>query len=68
MKIPKYIQVLIDQREKYAIKFVETDYRLAEWLEKGNIMVMEYDIHGGCESLVNPSDSANRIREAIKNS
>lgn len=68
MKIPKYIQVLIDQRERYAIKYVETDYQLSEWLDKHNIMVMDYDIYGGCESIVNPTDSANRIKEAIKNS
>lgn len=67
MKIPKYIENLIDRRAGLAALLNHADRKLGEWLEKNGINVEEYDIHGGCEMYVNPWASADRIKQAIKN-
>lgn len=66
MKIPKYIEKLIDRRERLAAELNSADLSLAEWLEKNNIVVEDYDIHGGAEMYINPYSSAKRIKEAIR--
>lgn len=66
MKIPKYIEKIIEQRCKLAFELNSKDFELSEWLEKNEIEVSTDDIFGGCEMYVNPSDSANRIRKAIE--
>lgn len=67
MKIPKYIEVLIEKREKLAAELISTDWKLSEWLEKNGVDVEECDTRGGCEMYVNPWDSAARIKRAIEN-
>lgn len=66
MKIPKYIEKLIEKRARLAALLNHADYKLAEWLEKNGVVVEECDIHGGCEMYVNPWDSARRVEQAIK--
>lgn len=67
MKIPKYIEVLIEKREKLAAELISTDWKLSEWLEKNEVDVEECDTRGGCEMYVNPFASAIRIKQAIEN-
>ncbi|MCI8993152.1 MAG: hypothetical protein HFG80_10620 [Eubacterium sp.] len=66
MKIPKYIEKLIEKRAGLAALLNHADYKLAEWLKKNGVEVEEYDIYGGCEMYVNPWDSAKRVKKAIE--
>lgn len=66
MKIPKYIEKLIERRAGFAVLLNDADWKLAEWLERKGIEVEEFDIYGGCEIYRNPWDSADRIKQAIK--
>lgn len=66
MKIPKYIENLIDRRAGLAVLLKHADHKLGEWLEKNGVNVEGYDIYGGCEMYVNPWNSADRIKQAIK--
>ncbi len=66
MKIPKYIEKLINRRAGLAVLLNHADAKLAEWLEKKGVDVEEYDIYGGCEIYANPWGSANRIKQAIR--
>ena len=67
MKCPKYMSELCIKRAKAAEKFCAYDWEIAEFLDKHHIYVEDYDIHTGCESIVNPRASSNRIIEAIEN-
>ena len=66
MRIPKYIEALIQRRADLAFNLSIADYKLCEWLDKNGIIVEDYDIMTGCEMYVNPYDSARRIRQAIR--
>lgn len=66
MEIPKRIIHIIERRMKAAYTFSEMDMELGEWLTKKGIEVEPCDVFGGVEAIVNPSDSAERIIEAIK--
>lgn len=67
MKIPKYVEKLIERRAKLASDLNSVDSQLTSWLEKNNLLdkVEEYDVMTGCEMYVNPYASADRIREVI---
>lgn len=67
MKIPKYVEKLIERRAKLASDLNSVDNQLTSWLEKNNLLdkVEEYDVMTGCEMYVNPYASADRIREVI---
>ena len=69
MKCPKYIEDLCKKRAEYACKFMKCDGEIAKWLEKHNLLseVEDYDILTGCESIVNPDSSSERIIAVIKN-
>lgn len=66
MKCPKYIKDLCYRRANAAGKFIGYDYKIYEWLEEHNIEVNSYDILTGCESIVNPYSSSDRIIKAIE--
>lgn len=68
MKIPKYVQGLIDRRCKLADQLAGVCYDLDKWLDKNNIECETCDTHGGVEIYVNPCSSRQRIMNAIKNS
>ena len=68
MKIPKYVQDLIDRRCYLAAQLAEVGWKLDEWLDKNNIVCESYDTHTGVEIYCNPYSSRHRIIEAIKNS
>ena len=67
MKIPKYIDEALKKRTKAAMAFNEHDWIISDWLDKNGISDdLDFeDFHGGVESVVNPRESENRIREAI---
>lgn len=65
MEIPKYIDRLINTRASLASQFNDTDCKLSKWLDKNGIEAESCDYHGGVEALVNPWDSAKRVRQAI---
>lgn len=67
MKIPKYIDKLIERRVKLAESLNSADYLLSEFIVKNKIDVAEYDYATGIEMYANPCASAERIREAIRN-
>lgn len=66
MKCPKYIKDLCYKRAIVAAKFTSYDYKIYQWLEEHNIQVEDYDILTGCESIVNPFLSSERIIKAIE--
>lgn len=66
MKIPKYIEKMIDKRASYAAEIASIDIKLDEWLCEYGIAVEECDICGGVEEYVNPWASAQRIKKAIE--
>lgn len=66
MKCPKYIKDLCYKRAKMADKFSQYDWEIADYLDKHNIEVEDYDINTGCESICNPYASSERIIQAIE--
>lgn len=67
MKVPKYIEKLIDRRAALADSLNDADCKLGKWLEKNEVDVEECDIYGGCEMYVNPWGAAYRIKQAVEN-
>lgn len=67
MEIPKYILKALERRQKAAYIFNEADLLITEFINKHNIEAESYDYCGGVEAIVNPDNSASRIREAIYN-
>ena len=65
MQIPKTVEQMILRRERLAIQLDDAMNALDHWLDKNGINTEECDTHGGVEVYVNPSDSAERIRQAI---
>lgn len=66
MKIPKYINKLLNQRAKAAMDFLVADSKIVEWLDKNDIEVSSDHILTGACSLCEPSDSIEIIREYIR--
>ena len=62
MNCPKYIKDKILLRAKYAIKFMELDNEIAEWMQSNNID-SEYSLPGYVES---PCGGYSAAREVIK--
>ena len=67
MKIPKYIDELLDRRAKLAELLNSVDCEVTKWIDKHGIEVEDYDYATGYEMYANPYVSADRVREAIKN-
>ena len=69
MRCPNYIRKALIKRAKCAATFTDLDLEISEWLEKNDLLnlIEDYDIHGGCESYVNPYDSSFRILKVIEN-
>lgn len=66
MKIPKYIDMLLEKRAKSAMDFMNCDSKIVEWLEKNNVEVSTDHILSGACSLIEPYSSINHIRECIR--
>lgn len=67
MKIPKYVQKLIDRRCKLADELAEVSYALDVWLDENGIQCEMYDTHTGVEIYCDPYSSKQRIINAILN-
>ena len=67
MQIPKNIEKLIERRERLAYQLDKVVGELDDWLDKNDIVAEDCDTHGGVEIYVNPTDSAERIRQCILN-
>ena len=65
MKIPKYVQKLIDRRCKLADQLAIVCWELDEWLDKNKIECETCDTHTGVEIYCNPCSSKMRIMKAI---
>lgn len=65
MRIPKYIDEALRKRVNAAYKFSDYDCIVSDFIEKNGIELdtMHYGL--GCESLVNPDNSAEAVQEAI---
>jgi hypothetical protein len=68
MEVPKYVEEMIKRRERLAMQLDDVCRDLDTWLDKNDIETEMRDTHGGVEIYVNPTESAQRIREAIKKS
>ena len=67
MKINGYVEKLIERRERLAKQLQVACNNLDYYLDRNGIETESYDTHGGVEIYVNPTESAERIREAIRN-
>ena len=67
MKIPKYIEEALRKRSKASVMLSKFDYIVTKFIEEHNIYVDEYDYNGGCEAIINPYESEERIKTAILN-
>ena len=67
MKIPKYINKLLDRRVRLAEDLNSVDCKITKWITNNNIEVEEYEYNTGVEMYANPYASADRIRKAIEN-
>lgn len=67
MKIPKYIEKLLDRRAKLAADLNSVDVKITEYICKHEIEVEIYDYASGVEMYANPYASVERVKEAIRN-
>lgn len=67
MKIPKYIEAALQRRVRAAFNFLSADDVISEFIEKNNIEIDPEDYGCGVDSLLNPRESAEAIRNAILN-
>lgn len=65
MRIPKYIDEALRKRANAAFRFLQHDVVVSEFIEKHNIDINFEDYGGGVESITNPYESENAVREAI---
>lgn len=65
MRIPKYIDEMLERKARVAEKYNELEYQIDTWLRKNNIEIELCDDSGGTEGIVNPRDSIARIRQCI---
>lgn len=66
MKIPKYIDRLLEKRARSADIFRSCDSQIVAWLEKNNIIVDDGDIMTGAISICEPYTSISNIRMCIE--
>ena len=65
MKIPKYVENLIDKRQKLAEKLMIISCELDEWLIKNDIHMGEEYTCTGCMIYCEPENAAQCVREDI---
>ena len=66
MIIPAYIEKALQRRAKAAESFFTNDRIISKFIEKNNISADSSDYGGGVDSLFNPAESNDRLRENIK--
>ena len=67
MKIPKYVERLIQRRERLAWELMSVSSDLDEWLEKNNIPTGTAYTLSGCMIYCEPGAAARLVREDILN-
>ena len=67
MKIPKYVQKMIDDRYKYACKLATVSSELDDWLDKHNIPCDDDYIHTGCMIYCEPWNARRCVEDDILN-
>ena len=65
MKIPKYIQKLIDQRYNLAQRLAEVSFKLDEWIDDNNICVSEDAYRTGVLIYTEPFAAQKIVESAI---
>ena len=64
-RIPARIRKVIADRTKAAQKFMALDAELVDWMIEQDVDITHWklrdNIHGGCESIVNPKASEENI-------
>ena len=70
MKATRYIKLAIRSRANHAMRFLEQDAKIVEWMERNGIDVCDprfsHHILTGAESLCNPYASADELIKLIK--
>lgn len=69
MKSPKYIEKALEQRRKYAIKLMQVNSIVDNYIMKNHLdeEIELYDFGTGAEIFCNPYDSERRVKNAILN-
>lgn len=67
MKIPKYVERLIQRRERLAWELIKVGSDLDEWLEKNNISTETSYTNTGVMIYCEPEAAARLVREDIIN-
>ena len=67
MKIPKYVERLIERRERLAWELISVSAKLDEWLEKNDVPTGDEYTTTGCMIYCEPSAAADLIRKDILN-
>lgn len=69
MKIPKHIENALKKREKAAYDWNDADYIISRFIHQNRLedIIDAADFNNGVEAIINPSESNERIREAIIN-
>lgn len=67
MKIPKHIEYKIDLRARIAKRFWELGLEIDEFCEKHDIEIDSSCDCAGVETICNPKETAEYIKEAIRN-
>ena len=67
MKIPKYIERLIERRERLAWELISVGAKLDEWLEKNDIQTGDEYTTTGCMIYCEPGAAARLLKEDILN-
>jgi hypothetical protein len=67
MKIPKYIDKLINQRQKIAEQLMTADCQLCDWMEEKGMDLSELSdcVATGCMMYCEPENAARIVRNAI---
>lgn len=67
MKIPKYVDKLIDRRKNLAMRLMEVSNELDDWLDKNNIPKGDDYTCTGCMIYIEPDVAAACVRYDILN-
>lgn len=65
MKIPKYVDEALRKRTNAAYKFIDYGCIVSDFIERNGIELDSTHYGLGCESLINPDNSAEAVRKAI---
>lgn len=68
MKIPKYIEALLEKREKLAYQLIYCDFKLTKWLEQNGANFNDIDpgaTNGGAMIYVEPTTAKEVVRNYI---